>query len=571
MSTDEQPRQVYFPNAKVRLIVRFEDFGDKLVEPKTLAPPQLKRGIGTAELDIEREGDRYVLRSKSGETHGGPQEQVKSNDGYTFEVGGIIPTYATIGLNGIRTASTLSCELRYMDCPIDPRVVRACAVEFYLGTISERDFQRGVMGAYHNASDGSDGEPLNMIPDSYVDEHGRDRTNLRFQGWVDEWEVDWSKESFPLVRLECTDNSRMLIEQPAPPKLVIGTKEPIDRAVATYLANFPQFQGLGVRYVPQGEPPKLEEALARTAYKPNLGPAVGGSSKFSIWDYLTDICGAIGHTIRFVGTDVVIQRARTLYSNRFSGRPDDPFTGRILPSGRRLDRRLYIYGRNVESMSFRRKFTTATPTNIEVRSYNGRRKKTLVARYPLKQDRVFRAPPGNDVSSKWLVIRVSGIENETVLRAVAQGIYETIGRREIEVSLTTKNLATFGGGNLDPDALDLQPGDSVDVEINRDIDAATITAIEEKTSTQAAEFLKSLGYSGGFASAYEKAATNLGVPTTFRVRRVLYDWDVEEGVVINLELVNYIEFRADKQLPEGEEIEPEDSIGVEPVTVRVGE
>jgi len=572
MPTAEQPRQVYFPSGKIRLTVRFEDFGVDLVEPKTLKPPQLRKGTGNAELDIENVDGRLVLRPKGSDAnvHGSPQEQTKSDDDYTFEIGGIIPKYATISLNGIRTASTLSCELRYIDCPIDPRVVRACAVEFFLGTISEADFQRGVDGGRREASEGSTGEPLNLIPDTYVDEYGRPRTNLRFQGWVDDWEIEWSKEGEPIVRLECTDNTRMLIDQPAPPKLVVGTKDPLDRAIATYLANFPQFRGLGVRYMPPGvEPPTLGASLARTAFKPSLGPAAGGSSKLSIWDYLTDVCGSVGHTIRFVGVDVIIQRARTLYSGAFAGRPDDPFTGRILPSGRELKQRLYVYGRNVDSLSFRRRFTTSAPTNIEVRCYNGKRKKTLVARYPLKKDRVLRAPPGNDVNDKWLVVRVSGIEDEKVLRVIAQGVYETIGRREIEVSLATKNLATFGGGNLDPDAMDVQPGDAVDVEINRDLDAATITAIEDKVTTQAAEFLKSLGYSPAFAKAYERAATNLGVPTTFRVRRVTFDWDVEEGITINFELVNYIEVRADKQLPEGEEIKPDDTLGVEPVTVKV--
>lgn len=574
MPTDEQPRQTYYPAAKARLIIRFEDFGTDLVEPKSLKPPQMKKGIGNAELDIVSEDGRLVLRPKGsdGNVHGTPQEQVASDDGLTHEVGGIIPKYATISLNGIRTASSLSLELRYIDLPIDPRTVRACAVEVYLGTIAEEDFFRGIEGARRDADNGSTGEPLNMIPDTYVDGFGRERTNLRFQGWVDDWEVDWPKDAEPIVRLECTDNTRMLLDQPAPPKLVVGTKEPLDRAVATYLANFPQFRGLGVRYMPAGtDPPVLADALARTSHKPSLGPAAGGSGKLTIWDYLTDICGSVGHTVRFEGVDVVIQRARTLYSGEFSGRPDDPFTGRILPSGRRLDRRLMVYGRNVQSMNFRRKFTTSAPTNIEVRCYLGKRKKTLVARYPLKKDRVLRAPPGNETNDKWLVVRVSGIEDEKTLRVIAQGVYETIGRREIEVGLVTTNLATFGGGNLDPDALDLRAGDAIDIEVNRDIDAATITAIEERTTTTAAEFLKSLGYSPGFAKAYAIAAANLGIQTTFRVRRMMYDWDSESGIVINFELTNYTEVRADKQLPAGEEIKPGDSAGVEPVTVKVDE
>ena len=36
-------------------------------------------------------------------------------------------------MNGVRTADKLELVLRWRDFPFDPRTVRACAVDFYLG------------------------------------------------------------------------------------------------------------------------------------------------------------------------------------------------------------------------------------------------------------------------------------------------------------------------------------------------------------------------------------------------------------------------------------------------------
>jgi hypothetical protein len=389
-------------------------------------------------------------------------------------------------------------------------------------------------------------------------------------------EVDFPDGEEPIVRLECSDNSRLLADQIAPPGLVIDVKKPIDEAIANYLAQFPQFRGLNVEYRPTGvTPPKLGEALSKTAYRPKLGPppAKGGDSKLTVFDYVVDVCGALGHIAYIDDSSVIIQQPHTMYSNRYSGRPNDPFTGRILPSGITLKNRLLVYGSNLETMNIRRKFTRATPTNIEVRCYNGSKKTTLVARYPLinkdptKSDRILRALPGETTDQKWQVIRVQGINDVKTLRVIAQTQYETQGRNEITIKVTTQKLASFGGGNMDPDLLDLKTGDAIDVGINRDL-LYTVGEAEEQTTSNAERFMTKLGYSSEFAKAYAKSVNNIGLPKTFRVRAVQYAWTNDEGITIDIDLINYIEVRADKVLPAGEEPKvPE--LNMKAVTVQV--
>jgi len=573
MASAEQPQQTYFPRARVELIVRFDEFGRVGTTPSPPPkPPQLRSSKGTDNkqlLSVVQEGSAYVLRAPdaTAERGGTPQQQVTSQDDRTHAIAGIIPVHATLCRNGIRTADTLSLELRFIDVPFDPRVVRSCAVNFFLGCISEEDYrtERG-RGGGPSGEGGSDLAPV-LLPDEFTDSRGRRRSNLRFQGFVDQWNVEYSRSgTASTVQLECTDNTRLLIEQEAPPKLTVGADLPLDKAIANYLANFPQFRGLRVEYRPAGaSAPQLDKVLAKTAFRPKLGPppvggagaGAGGGQKLTVWDYLTDLVGALGQIIRVEGTTIIIQRPRTLYGENFPSRPDDPFTGRILPSGRQVPNRLFIYGRNVEELSFSRKMTRFASTNVEVRCYSGRKGKLLVARFPTKEERQKLLLPGDVADEKFTVYTVVGVEDEATLRTVAQGIYEQVGRQELVAKLKTRALASFGGSNQDPDILDMQAGDTVELEIARTIDGgSSIGEQQNAVAAQAQNYLKSLGYGEGISRAYGSALGQVGYPNTFRVRALSMDWDIREGVSFDLEATNFVEVRQSKALPAGEEIEP---------------
>lgn len=575
----EENVQSYYPSARVRFIIRFEDFGATDVPPPPVKPPHLLKGTKDSsieQLKVVNEGGRLVLLGPGDDPNslGGPQDQHASSDGRTFVVDGILPQRATHCRNGIRQGSTLSVDVSYADFPFDPRAIRSVAVEYFLGCVTPEDYQRGIEGEPRADATPYGSLSYAIVPDGYVDPYGRQRTNLRFQGWVDEWENEWPADDVPVVRLQCTDNTRLPLEQDAPPKLTIGTEKPLDEAVAEYLSNFPQFRGLSVEYRPavsRDRVPTLKASLAKTKYQPNLGPAPSGS-KLKVWDYITDVAGSVGHVCYIDGTVVVLQRARTLYDGSLPARPDDPFVGRVLPSGRRLDRRLYVYGHNLAEMSTVRKFATALAQNIEVRSYDTRNKTTIVARFPEKADRQSNPRPGDANGQKWQVIRVTGVTDKATLQLIAQSTYEQLGRRELGVHAVTKNLGSFGGDGLDPDALDLMPGDAVDVEVKREPSdqPSTVESIEEQMRARPAEYLRGLGYSAALASAYAEAVQGIGLASTFRTRAVTTEWDNDEGVTIDLELTNYIEVRSDKELPAGEAITQADvAAGGSPVTVVV--
>lgn len=553
------PEQTYVPRWRATLVVRFEEFGD--VEPlKSRVPKKpVKNAKGTsdarAELRVVEDkgapfnasapfARRWVLEPQGGtptsKQTGSPQDQTGSSDERTFRIEGVIPREAKWQQNGVRAADTLSLSIRYVDLPLDPRTVRSCAVEFFLGCITAEEHGAQVRGE----SDGA-------LPDTYVDANGKQRTNLRFKGWVDKWDVDINDEGEPTATIECRDNTQVLIDQEVPPALVVDAKIAFDEAVAKYLAHFPQFVDLAVEYRGVAPAPALQDVFDDRAHAPNLGPppagaggATGGAGKFSVWDYLTDCARALGHLVVVEGTTVVIQRARTLYSSRVVARPDDPYVAR---GG--YDHRLFVYGRNVLKFTVARQYNRQAPSNVEVRCYYWPAKRLIVGRFPGKDEFLAMGLPGDGgADAKWVTYNVSGFKTEAALVAIAKHIYETVGRNELTLKVATKNLASFGGGNLDPDILDMRAGDAFELMINRDPSGPTVGQIEQYLVVQeaSAQFLEDLGFDPAMADAYQRAYANSGFQTVFRTKTLSVNCHVEEGVSLDVEGINFIEVRAEE-------------------------
>lgn len=574
MASLDYPEQDYYPRSKLRLIIRFEEYGRALLIPKV--PNKTTKNLNGVldprnNLTVQKDPNspqgvqRFVLQRGGQTGYGDAQSQDSSSDNLTHVLAGIVPKNADWNQNGLRIADTLNATIKYIDCPLDPRTIRSCAIEYFLGTVSAEEYASGVKGLTRGDIFGQGvpnaAEPMDMVADTYLDAQGRQRTNLRFQGWVDIWKIDWTSAE-PMIHLECRDNSSILIEQQQPPTLVLSMALPIDQAISQYLSHFPQLQGLSVEYRPTADKvPILGPLLSATAYRPNLGPPVskggGGTEKHSIWDYLTDVCGSIGHAIFVEGTTVVISRVRTLFSSAQQNRPDDPFQGRTSSTGTSWTFRRFIYGRNIKSLQAARNLNNKKQTtNVEVRCYSPEVKQILVARFPLPQDRLAWAIPGNaQPDQKWVIYKVSGIKDQATLRALAQNIYEQLGRAELDTEIKLHNLASYGGGNLDPDILDMRVGDTIEVLTNRDDAYNTLTQIEKNLTAQQrnAQLMSVLGFSDEFAQAYAQAYTDAGFQTTFKLRQAKYHWDTTTGVGISMNCVNYVEVRADKFLPTGEE------------------
>lgn len=576
--TIEYGDQSYYVSAKVRLLLRFEEFGTTVLKDK--APkksiPKLKgvkdlRAPLEVKLEEVPEGSgqfQYVLTSRIPSTKGSGTEQKKSSDVLTHEILGVIPKKASWKLNSIREADTLSVTLRKEDLPIDPRVVRSCAIEFYLGTVTDTEFAEGIAGVTRGDVFGS-GTPnakerMNIVADSYRDKHGKTRTNLRFQGWVDKWKLTEGEDE-AIIELECVDNTRLIEKQVRPAKLTMGMDKPIDEAFADYLSHFPQMEGLSVTYLPRAysktEIPTLKGALAKTAFVPELGPPGGnagtaGGSTENVLDYLTTCAMSIGHSIWFEGTTLIIQRASNLMNTGPIPRSNDPYQGRKLKSGD-YPVRAFIYGKNVLAYTVERDYAKHAPKNIEVRSYDPHRKNVLVARFPEKDDQLVNSGPGDGKADKdWTVVQVAeGIRDKAFLKSIAEEIYNSVGRQELLINVKTKNLSSFGGDNLDTDLLDMKVGDAFELLANRSMDDGTSSDAERKLSSfdLNQQMLVDMGFEREFAVAYAKAYTDAGFQREYKLREMTVDWSTDEGIAFDITGMNYIVARVDRPTSAGTE------------------
>lgn len=563
-----------YPSWKCRLVIRLEEFDTGVLKDRV--PPKATKSLDGikddgASLEAVPDPDkpgRFVIQPKGGGPTGigkgpwfdpssappNPVAPESSADGLTHPIGGIVPRKFDLKRNGIRTPDELSLTLRWADFPFDPRVIRSCAVEFFLGSLSLQEYSQGIRGLRRgdvfggNAAAASD--PMNMIADSYVDSRGTKRTNLRFQGWVEKFKLNWSDDE-PTVELECRDNTQLLQNQIAPPKLTIAGNKPLDEAIATYLSNFPQCSGLTVEYLSSSEgekAPMMKDVLAGTAFKPDLGPTPakgsGDSDDLFVWDYITDVCGAIGLVCYLDGTAVVLARPSTVLGGAATTRKTDPYVSRRLPEGE-FPVRALVYGKNLQSLEFERDFCAKEAKNIELRCWSPRRKNLLVARYPEKSDRVVSTHVGDSSSDhKWDIVRVRGVEDAATLKQMAKDYYSGRMRTELEGVAKTRDFYSFGGDELDCDLLDMQPTDPVEVLVDRS--ASGTVAAAETSGTANRKWLEDLGYSPALAAAYSKALAASGFQRIFRVKEMQISGDTDDGVDIEIRLANFIQVRAEK-------------------------
>lgn len=559
----DYPDMDWYPSAKLRLTVRLDEYANQnKLKPVPKASTKNLTGVKTARDGLSAIADptfpgRFLVIGK-GKTPPRNHEAIQTSaDGLTFEMV-VIPKSVSWNQTGIRQPDTLGAVIKYIDCPFDPRLIRSCAVEFFLGTVTAGEYGAGVGGRTRPRNpDGKIQDPVNLIPD-VSQRNGKTYSNKRFEGFVDKWKVDFTENGEPIINLDCTDNTTLLKNEEMPAKIVVAMKDPIDKAVADFLSNFPQFEGLSVQYLPAGDtPPKLGDTLQHTAFVPQLGPQAskggGAAKKLSVWDYLTDVCGSIGHIIRIDGDVIIIQTARSFTTGKIIRRPDDPFLGTNKATGDPIAYRQFIYGRNLCELSVSRHYSMAHPKNIEARCYDSSGKTVIVARFPEVADRQKYAIPGDaQPDQKWTVIRVSGLNSKEQVKLVAQTYYESVGRNEINIDMKTNNLASFGGDNLDPDILDMKTGDTFDLLVNRDAaEGSTLTRMEKILTSQEknAEFTSSLGISPEMAKAYAKAYTDANFLKSFRMKTMTTSWDTDKGVTFTINGINYIEARADVENP----------------------
>jgi hypothetical protein len=239
-------------------------------------------------------------------------------------------------------------------------------------------------------------------------------------------------------------------------------------------------------------------------------------------------------------TEIVISDPRTYY--------EDTFEEQWNP----VEKRAFIYGHNVETLSVKRKLGGIKTPSIEVRTQDTRTGKRISAKFPptKKNNRPTTAQGDSEEVKVFVLDEISGPNAKDRLMQAAQSIYEQMGRGEMEVHITTKHLSGLRY-NLDAeeaaDLFFLRPADPIIVEIapalveNGQVNAYTLftnSSFEEQVAAMLA-----VGLDEQVATLAATAMQNPFIQREFRTQKIVASWDHNSGWAFEIDGINYLDVR----------------------------
>lgn len=562
----------FYPSMVVNIRLKFDE--SLHIQPES-DPVSTDQTVGTSERVGDGLGEPLITR--------------RGDDNVTF-VQNRIPIKGNVELPAYRQAGTFQFSFAFRDLPLDPRTVRSAAVDVHLGAVSSSDFGRGMVGS---PEDGWRSSVLRT-----VDEDGDPNPDtLLMTGTVDKWSVQHS-DGMSMISIEGRDMRGILLDtpltnDPQQQQFILedlDLSQPITVLVSNLLTYNPLFADFIVTTIPSEWPNGVVPVVGDTTLVPRhrrgangrrsggraTPNASGGSLNF--WDLVCRFCYLVGAIPYFIGTELRIRPARSIYAQQTAGNPlnPTPFRGgqprtQDVPAGTDLTppltyRRL-VYGRDVEELSFERTFggSYARPATYRCVSVNqdatGRGlERVIEGRWPPAAATSARrqTPSAGSGPTQENIINIPAPGNTSQERLVemARGFYEEAARQEMTGTCKTKNLASFGGDNQDPDLLRLKPGDGVDFQVDtRNLGSrspliSTLTNhLRNGFEEQVAALTERLGDEN---LARVVVATSRGVvleiPSFFRVASVKYDWSAQ-GISISFDFQNYVTAIFDVERP----------------------
>jgi hypothetical protein len=465
----------------------------------------------------------------------------------------MLPQSVSIERNGINEADTCEITMDYISAPVDPRIIRQCAVEVVVGNVTDEEWEAGMRGV-NRSDDGSD-----FLFSIVGRDEGSDVLNARtsFVGFVDEWSVKWDGEDGDTLRLMCRDMTSLLIDRRLPSGLSINLALPLVTGVQSFIDVLPGLNGLPVQFGLPGETQQKGPIPANAVgklQKPRRGKksrrSKQGDQKMTCWDHILDVCRSVGFIPVFYGKTLHIVNPRTFYSDQ------------TVP-------RRVVWGRNLKDLSCSRKLRPISVKTVEVNCYDPQIGRTRWARYPVVANKPavgiygLSNPPqptrsndpgvsGSDTNDEIEVFSVRGIVDPEQLKFTAFSVYNQLGRQEIEGNFTTCDIDSVDVSDGTGDLLNLNSGDAVEILMttNKPIDAGGGTSA--KTSLQEiyamarrerADYFRSLGWPSKTAEQISALQDTVGFQTVFRVQNAQIQWDAEDGLEIKCDFINFITVR----------------------------
>lgn len=585
----------FYPSCVVNLRLRFDESFQ--IDPDMPAP-------------LLRDGGQNVVADPSPKAAKRPLFTQIGKQQLSF-VQNRVPRSAQVTLPAYRQAGKFELELDWRELPIDPRLLRAIGIEIYFGTVSPDDFASGMISV-------ENGVRRSVL--ATKDAAGATRDDLlALVGFVDTWSVTHTDQGSS-VHMSGRDIRGLFLDSPINPDVVakVDLGRPLPFVIADILRHHPASADMKILYNPQdwpdGVPPSVADKEGLTRVRQGADSQGGGgdsgqSDAPNFWDIVTRYCFLVGAIPFFRGRNLIIRPSRAIFdqskpqgqepqnaalsaisSSRvarertlamggglvgFDASTWDPVfetPTRVDDEGKEFAIRKFIYGRNVKELTFERKFTGTKCPLIEVVSYDtssknrGGDSKLLIETWPPADATLARIsgvyPSGLLSQTDKIQVPVPGIRDRTRLQAIARALYEEIGRGELGGSCKTGFLASFKGGNSDPDVCRLRPGHSIEFSFDaRQLAPNGAPAASTELQLHRASFDEAVtqvrktlgGTDENLARALVASSRSqaIGLLRVFRTANVVFSWSQSEGLQTSFDFQNYVVARQDVSQPLG--------------------
>lgn len=599
-SRDLRHRTGTRPSVRTILLVRFDDYTPDDVstlavfdEGKSHAAQPRARidlakifGAPSGALALGSTDGREIVR-RAAQNLGAAIATFRSADGLS-QILDTSPVSSTRTMEAPSKASQLELELGWRELPLDSRVIRSILALHYEGTSTPEAWATGRRELAPNDPTPS-GYIVPAIP-----------SNLRFVGHADEIGDAHSGDGDTLaIAFRSLDALLLDTSLPYGEGVAMASGSTIVEIVKNILETNPMFQIFEGPYAELAEGsvlPRLSPALynrlsttTRAKHERSALIAKGRRTeaddlplvwrgtkggKESYWDAINGLCHAHGLRVRIDLNRIIIYEPRSLYRDIPTlttaptvPRYPAPDSLRAHGADARANVRRMVWGQNVESLEFKRKLAGILAPVVRVKAHNpdarDRSKRFVTVEHPPNTAVTKISAAGTAGTRNVLEIDVHGVTDVGLLRKIAEQTYESIGRSEVGVSLSTSEIASYSDDplfdpNSEPDLLDCRHGDPIQILVTpTERDRRVLYSLAElnvilagelpnatRGSADAVSRLEREGFSSDVARQLVQILRTANLPSVFRVARYTVAF-TDSGFALTFDLRDYVRVRAD--------------------------
>jgi hypothetical protein len=235
------------------------------------------------------------------------------------------------------------------------------------------------------------------------------------------------------------------------------------------------------------------------------------------WDVMYELADRYGFKIFVRGLEVIVTKPHYYESLR-----SDPYS--------------LSWGDNIFSIEASRKMAKERVPVVRVRSYDSKKRITHFGEFPKDKQQVRALSTGgaDNPEVEVLTFTLPGITSKKVLERAAQTYHNLVGRGEQTLVVETRDLRDLNG----KDMLQLDVGMPVSISFRPyTLDLLENLPFEERVGRLVSLYQYPQDVASKISEAIER--TNF-FRRPMRVKEITYDWDVESGLNITLELQNYV-------------------------------